>query len=192
MEPLQTLYNLLGINRKIENDLERYLYLKDFWGMEQSLIGKCEGVSQSYVSKMLIKARETVSRETLAKLEDDLYTPEEVQYIQYLPREVLPDIPAIAFINNILKVYPQHGFFSYLDTALNSRIVGLAWLGVQNKHICKLFNKNQPTVSMIVKRSLEKMPAIIRPARYEHVDEYRLLPKPKKYNNFTLAGGQEL
>lgn len=190
MSTLKTLYNLLQINLKIEDTHIRLLYLKDVWGMEQTLIGECEGVSQSYVSKELIKAREYVSRETVLEQTKDLFSPEEIQYIHFLPREILPDVAAIAFINNILGVYPIHGFFDYIDTATNARIAGLAWLGVQNKHICKLFKKNQPTVSMVVKRSVDRVPSITRPSRYEPVKEYKLSHVPQETKKFLLAGGQ--
>jgi hypothetical protein len=160
--------------------------------LEQSTIAELEDVSQSLVSKKLQEARKNVPRETLAFETSELWSDNEIKYIHMLPREILPDMVAIAFINNILGVYPVHGFFSYLDTSPNARIVALSWLGVQNKRLMEIFNKNQSTISMIVKRSTNKIINIQRVARYESVENYKLEnePKPVLTKKFLLAGGQ--
>jgi hypothetical protein len=190
METIKTLYNLLQINHKIEDVPIRYLYLKDVWGLEQTLIGELEGMSQSYVSKVIMNARKNIPRETYESAISDLFSPEEIQYIHMLPREILPDIPAIAFINNLLGVYPIHPFFDYIETTINARIAGLAWLGVMNKRIVEIFDKNQPTVSMIVKRQTDRIIKMERPNRYDKVTHYRLHEHIKPYTKFIKAGGQ--
>lgn len=189
MEIMQTLYNLLQVNLKIEDQHTRYLYLKDVWGLEQIVIGQLEGVSQSQVSKVLLVARKEISFDELWERTNILWTGDEIKYIQMLPREILPDIPAIAFINNILGIYPNHGFFDYLDTAINARIVGAAWLGVMNKRLIEIFGKNQSTISMLVKRSIDRIPDIKRAARYEQVTEYRFKPQVRPQKPFTVTGG---
>lgn len=192
MKTLATLYNLLQVNRKIEDVNVRLLYLKDVWGLEQTVIGELEGVSQSYVSKVIIAARKKVSRETLEDI-SLVWTPDEIKYIHMLPRDILPDIPAIAFINNILGVNPIHGFFDYMNTNTNARIAGLAWLGVMNKRLMQLFGKNQSTISMVSKRMTEGIMKVQRINRYDHVDVYKLTYKPRasNTNKFIKAGGQE-
>lgn len=191
MSTLKTLYNLLQVNRKITDTGMRLLYLKDVWGLEQAVIGELEDVSQSYVSKEIIKTRKIVSRETLELETNELWSPEEIQYIHFLPREILPDIAAIAFINDILGYHPIHPFFDYMDTGANARIAALAWLGVMNKRLVEMFKKNQPTVSMIVKRSIGRVSTIERPTRYLPVSEYRFYNKDNiKSTKFLLAGGQ--
>jgi hypothetical protein len=188
MEKLQTLYNLLQVNLKIENTHVRLLYLKDVWGMEQSLIGECEGYSQSYVSKEIIKARKNVTRETMIQETEQLWSAEEIQYLQFLPREVIEDIPVLAFIENILGVVPLHPFFQYIDTSEQVRIAALSSLGIQHKRLQTLFHKNQSTISMVVKRSQERALAIERPHRYEKTATYVFAMQESPFT-FKKAGG---
>lgn len=192
MKTIETLYNLLQVNRKIEDHYIRYMYLKDVWGLEQIVIGKLEGVSQSQVSKEILVARKNISPSNFKLVTKDLWSPEEIHYIHMLPREILPDIVAIAFINNILGVHPVHGFFDYMDTTVNARIAALAWLGVMNKRLVELFHKNQPTISMIVKRNMDRIITIQRVARYEQANDYKLKEsslEPYSITKFDLAGG---
>ena len=157
--------------------------------MEQTLIGECEGVSQSYVSKELIKAKERYTREQVIEQTLDIWTAQEIQYIHFLPREIISDIQVLAFIENILGIFPIHPFFSILSTPTNLRIAALASLGIQNKRLMVLFNKNQPTISMTVKRSRERAMNTIRQTRYQDQDkEYRFKSVNKPFN-FMKAGG---
>jgi hypothetical protein len=189
MHPLQMFYNLLQINRKIENVHIRLMYLKDIWGMEQKLIGACEGISQSYVSKELIYARKTVPRETFLEQTSNIWTSEEIQFLQFLPREVVTDIQVLAFIEDILHVYPNHSFYQHYEAPINLRIAALASLGIQHKRVGEIFNKNQPTISMNVKRHMEKALETERPNRYEKSPTYTLMQQPFQ-SKFTKAGGQ--
>ena len=191
LETLKTLYNLLQVNNKIENHRIRFLYLKDVWGMEQSLIAELEGVSQSYVSRELIEVRKTVSRETFEELTKDLYTPEEIEYIQRLPREIIKDMPVLAFIEDILGVHPTHPFFTIFDTSVGIRMAALSSLGIQNKCLMKLFGKNQSTTSMTVKRYAKRALELERLNRYEQVERYVFQYQKSVYGNFRKAGGIE-
>jgi hypothetical protein len=188
METMKTLYNLLNINTKIESLHIRLLYLKDVWGLEQTLIGELEGVSQSYVSRELIEARKIVSRETFIMETERLFTSEEIQFIQYLPREILSDMQCLAFIQDVIGVKPLHPFFTNYETSANLRIAALASLGIQNKRLVEIFNKNQPTVSMVVKRGLDRATTMERSNRYDKEMNYKFAVQKTEFI-FRKAGG---
>jgi predicted DNA-binding protein (UPF0251 family) len=190
MQTTRTLYNLLNLSSKIENLHIRLMYLKDVWGLEQTFIGELEGVSQSYVSRELIEARKKVSRETFIQATEMLFTGDEIKFIQYLPREILSDMQCLAFIQDILGINPLHPFFMNYTTSENVRIAALASMGIQNKRLMEIFNKNQPTVSMIVKRSMERAIAMERTNRYDVELNYRF-EAPKLKFTFRKAGGIE-
>jgi hypothetical protein len=188
MQTLQTIYNILQVNRKIENFHIRIMYLKDVWGMEQSLIAECEGISQSYVSKELMRGYEIVPRETFLAETNDIWTVQEIEFLHRLPREVIKDIPVLAFIEDILKVHPNHPFFVHVDTPTNLRIAALISLGIQNKRLMVLFDKSQPSISMYGKRYTQRILEMERTNRYDQIGKYTLsqVAYPKK---FTKAGG---
>jgi hypothetical protein len=191
METVKTLYNLLQMNNKIPNHLTRFMYLKDVWGLEQTAIAKMEGVSQSFISRELINARKTVSRETFEKETKDIYEPEEILYIQNLPREIINDMQVLAFIENILGVKPIHPFFNILSTSEGVRMAALSSLGIQNKRLMELFKRNQTAVSMNVKRHMERAMNLERPNRYETVQRYVFSYQAPLYEPFKKAGGIE-
>jgi hypothetical protein len=188
METVKTLYNLLQINIKIENTHIRFMYLKDVWGLEQSLIGELEGVSQSYVSKVIIEGRKTVSRETFIHATERLFTGEEIKFIQYLPRVILSDMQCLAFIQDILGIKPLHPFFINYTTSENIRIAALATLGIQNKRLMEIFKKNQPTISMVVKRNGDRVLGMDRSNRYDVELDYRFEVQKTEFT-FKKAGG---
>ena len=99
------------------------------------------------------------------------------------------DIPVLAFIENILGVYPAHTFFQFTNISESLRIAALASLGIQNKRLVVLFNKNQPTVSMTVKRHSERAGTMQIAQRYDKQPTYTLVQKPFQ-SKFTKAGGQ--
>jgi hypothetical protein len=188
-DTIVTLYNLLGINQKIPKLKTRLMYLKEVWGLDQIAIGEMEGISQSYVSQLILKGKETISNEKYIAATDIQWSAEEIQYLQMLPREIISDIGVIAFINDILGVDVIHPFFQHYDYAINWRIAALGSMGIQNKKLVQIFKKSQPAVSMIIKRSHVKANSIQRENRYHKSGDYRLSPQPYK-RKFILAGGQ--
>lgn len=188
METIKTLYNLLNIKRKIQHNATRITYLKDVWGLEQNTIAELEKCSQSQVSKLILFVRKSVPRETFLKAIDIRWTVDEIKFIQFLPREIISDVEVVAFVNNILGLEVHHPLFDHYEYAVNLRIAALAKLGIQNKHLVQIFNKSQPTVSMIVKRFADRS-SVERPNRYDSTAPYTISPQKRK-TNFILAGGQ--
>lgn len=155
------LCNLLGINRKIQDQITRVKYLREVWGLDQNTLAECEGLSQSSISKILQEGR-------FIQLDFVLdFEPSEIETLQRLPREIIPDIPLIAFVNNVLKLNPHHTFYMGFGENVNWRIAGLSSLGIQNKHLEKLFGKKQATISMIIKRNIDKVLKTERMQRYD-------------------------
>lgn len=188
MEPIQTLYNLLGINLKIPDENVRLLYLKDVWGLEQTVIGELEDKSQSYISKTLVSARKSIPQQVFDIQTENLFSAAEIEYLQFLPRSIVMDLPILSFIKDVLQVEPIHPFFIFYDDAVNVRIAALSSLGIQHKCLQKLFGKSQPTISMIVKRNRNKAITFERANRYEKQSDYKL--KPKKYvSPYLMSGG---
>jgi predicted XRE-type DNA-binding protein len=62
---IKTLYTLLGISNKIEDQETRLLYLKDVWGLDQVTIAELENLTQPNVSRYMKKARETKAAKDL-------------------------------------------------------------------------------------------------------------------------------
>lgn len=194
MNTITTLAHLLRINHKLPTENLRFTYLKEVWGLEQKVIAEMEGCSQQLVSKVLVRARKQITEVELFNLSQLEFTPDEIKYIQMLPREILKDVECIAFINNILGIDVVHPFFMHFDYNDNLRIAALASLGVQNKRLMTLFNKSQPSVSMNVKRFMERATTLERNVRYDNYPNYVLSPIRRKnplYSQlFIKAGGQ--
>ena len=186
---VQTLYNLLSIQSKIQNEPLRLLYLKDVWGLEQAAIGECEGRSQSYISKELIKARQSIPHQDFLNASEIQWTADELKYIQFLPREIITDVQVIAFINDVLGVEILHPFYMHFNHAIDIRIAALYSLGIQNKRLVQIYNRKQSSVSMIVKRSTEKALTLERNNRYDSTADFVISQQRKHQNKFTLAGG---
>jgi hypothetical protein len=190
---MKTLYTLLNISGKIEDQGTRLLYLKDVWGLDQFTIGELENLSQPNVSKMSKKARQTKSVQNM--ILD--FTEKELKYIQSLPRSIITDIQLIAFYTHILKLRINHPFFIDLKDRSFS-ICALHSLGIMNKRIESIFGMSQANVSMIIKRHGDRAAKIERELRFDTdstvykiekiIPENQLLPVE---NKFTLAGGQE-
>ena len=54
-DTIVSLYNLLGINQKIQERYLRLLYLKESWGLPQKVIAQCEGIAQPSISRVQIR-----------------------------------------------------------------------------------------------------------------------------------------
>jgi hypothetical protein len=192
LKKIITLYNLLGINQKIQDQHKRIKYLKNVWGLDQITIGECEGLTQPSVSRLLTEANILVPDSNINELKQtSLFQPHEIRWLQSLPREVLSDIQLIAFVENILEIYPLHSFYTNFESGISLRIAALSSLGVQNKCLQAMFNKSQPTISMTAKRNMERMLKMERYNRYEFPGELTFkqigVNAPQK---FYLAGGQ--
>jgi transcriptional regulator len=189
MSTIKTLSNLLQINNRIKDQQLRMLYLKECWGLSQEVIADMEDCSQQWVSSQIIKGRmnpQQVIEDTL----DLQFSIDEIRYIQFLPREIIKDIEVIAFVNNILGLEVYHPFYQHYDHVANMRIAALAGLGVQNKHLERMFKKTQSGVSMIVKRMTPKL-NIERGNRYDSTAPFQIGVQKRK-TNFLLAGGQSV
>lgn len=190
MKTIKSLYNLLGINHKIPYVPVRIQYLHEVWGLTQETIADMEGISQSLVSTQLAKARGTVSSESYTKQTDLAFTVDEIRFIQFLPREIIKDSEVVAFVNNILGLEVYHPFYEFYTHAINLRIGALANMGVMNKHLVKIFNKSQTSISMTAKRYKDK-PEVDRESRYDSTAAFQLAVQKRK-SNFLLAGGQSV
>lgn len=192
---IKTLYTLLGIKSKIEDQHTRLLYLKDVWGLDQGTIADLEFLTQPNVSRYIKKARETKSAKDM--ILD--FTAEELKFVQSLPREIITDMQLIAFYTHILKLRISHPFFANLsDDSL--KISALASLGIMNKKLEELFGKSQAAVSMIIKRTTERSANVQRSMRFDTESTVyeieKIIPNNKIIpvqvtKKFTLAGGQE-
>jgi predicted transcriptional regulator len=191
---IKTLYTLLGISNKIEDQEIRLLYLKDVWGLDQSTIAELEYLTQPNVSRYMKKARETKAAKDL--ILD--FTAEELKFVQSLPRDIITDVQLISFYTHILKLRIGHPFFMDLsDESL--KISALASLGIMNKHLETMFGKSQAAVSMIIKRTSDRAAKVQRSMRFDTtsvvykiekiIPENKLLPVDTS-KKFTLAGGQ--
>jgi predicted transcriptional regulator len=189
---IKTLYTLLGISNKIEDQSLRLLYLKDVWGLDQGTIAELEYLTQPNVSRYMKKARETKAAKDL--ILD--FTEQELKFVQSLPRDIITDVQLIAFYTHILKLKISHPFFMDLsDESL--KISALASLGIMNKHLENMFGKSQAAVSMIIKRTSDRSAKVQRSMRFDTnstvykiekiIPENKLLPITTK---FILAGGQ--
>lgn len=161
------IYNILGINRKIPYQPLRIKYLRDVWGLEQTIIGECEDMSQSSVSKMLLEMKFIPKKDIDEVIELTEFAPDEIETLQRLPREMIKDVPLIAFVNNILVLNPHHSFYTGFAANMNIRIAALSSIGIQNKLLEKMFHKTQPSISMIIKRNTAQALNVERYQRYE-------------------------
>lgn len=192
MKAIHTIYNLLAINSKIKDQHLRYKYLKDVWGIDQNTIGEIEGVGQSTVSRILNEAKIIVAPSKMREIRAIQFEPHEIKSIQLLPRAIIKDAQVIAFIENILNIYPIHSFYGTFENDTSIRIAALSSLGIQNKKLVELFDRSQPAVSMIVKRNKTKAERIERFNRFDATTN--LVFKKVGVNTqskITLAGGQE-
>lgn len=188
MNTIATLYQLLNIQQKITNQDLRLLYLKDVWGLPQKPIAECEQISQAAVSYMLREARIKISPKDLTNASAIQFTPDEIVRIQSLPRDVIKDTSLVAFVNNILNLEVLHPFYSAFAKNDQIRIAALSLLGIQNKHLEKVFKKKQSTVSMIIKRFKNKAEAIERSTRYDFSMTIQVMPKHQnRSHNFIIA-----
>lgn len=188
MNTIATLYHLLNVRQKIADRDLRLLYLKDAWGLPQTIIAECEQTSQAAVSNMLREARMKINPKDLTNASAIQFTPDEIAHIQSLPRDVIKDAPLIAFVNNILNLEVMHPFYSAFAKNDQIRIAALSLLGIQNKHLEKVFKKKQSTVSMIIKRYKDKAEAIERSTRYDFSTTMQVMPKHQnRSHNFIIA-----
>lgn len=190
MSTMKNLCNLLGINQKINDQRTRMLYLNEVWGLSQDLIADIEDCSQSFVSQQLFRAREMMSHKTFLKRTDIIWTVDEIRYIQFLPRDIIKDVEVIAFVNNILGLEIHHPFYMHYNTPVTVRIAALYNMGIQNKHLQKVFGRKQTAVSNAAKRYKSKV-SIDRPNRYDSTVTFSM-GLQKSNNNFLLAGGTDV
>lgn len=180
MNTWQTLHMLLGLRHKITDQGLRMMYMKDVWGMEQADIGLCENMSQSNVSRELKAARlRHGKRDDLKMIQFD---GEEIKMIQALPREVLTDTQCIAFVHDVLGIYPIHPFYDLFNHNTQFRIVALYQLGMSGKKLSEIFGKAQSTISMMVKRHEERTPKLERGMRNDNLDKPLKL-RPERYQD---------
>lgn len=185
MKPIVTLYNILGINRSIEDKHLRLLYLKEVWGLPQHLISECEGIGQPTVSQTLKEAYFKHGSGDITELKEITYTEEEIKSIQLLPRTIIKDLQVMSFVNNILGIEVDHPFYEKLNTTL--RIVALNSLGVQQKHIAKIFNRTQSSISMTIHRTNENV--LDREFYYRDKLMHTFKFKPKKQQTTLIQAG---
>lgn len=196
MNKLTTLYHLMNIKAKIPNDPIRYLYLRNVWGMEQTAIAECEGKSQASISLALKQATASVPNQSFKDNTANLFTAEELKNIQSLPREIIGDVQLIAFVNDILGLDVIHPFFQFYTYKSQTRIAALSTMGVRQARLMEVFNKNQSTISLIIKRLKDSIEKYEHESRYDSTAEYKLAVKSVKetivvaQNKFIPAGGQ--
>jgi hypothetical protein len=191
LNTLETLYHLMNIKAKIPNEPIRYLYLRNVWGMEQAMIGLCEGKSQGYVSTALKQANATVPDQSFKDNTANLFTAEEIKNIQFLPRDIIGDVQFIAFVNDILQLEIIHPFFQFYTYKTNTRITALSNMGVRQIRLQEIFKKSQSSISMLVKRLKDSVDKYEQESRYDNTAEYRLVVKSIVVpNKFIPAGGQ--
>lgn len=189
MNQIATMYNLLGIRQKLQDQKLRILYLRDVWGLSQALIGECEGIkSQSNTSRLIKEAQMYYGTTDIKNTAAIQFQPEEIKYIQMLPRTIINDTQIIAFVNNILGINVVHPFYSVFNHNANVRIAALSDLGIRNKQLQIIFKKTQPSISMIIKRNIQRSREIERVSRYDQTALFRIEPQVYK-QSFIMAGG---
>jgi hypothetical protein len=124
-------------------------------------------MSQSYVSRVIQQGKIKYGVTDLRTATGLYFSAEEIQYLQSLPREIIKDMELIAFVVDILGIRPLHPFYQLFESSPNVRIAALSNLGVQNKHLEQIFKKNQPTISMVIKRGAERAAKIEKLNRYD-------------------------
>lgn len=185
---IKTLYNLLGINNRLPMESHRLLYLKDKWGLDQKIIGEMEGKSQAYISIALRKARENVNIGEYEQATNFKWESYELKQVQFLPRDMLSDPQAMAFIVDLLGVQVSHPFFNFYTHNPNTRMIALYSMGIQQKKLVEIYKKNQSTIAMQVKRGSDKVSSIEFTGRYDNTAPYIIVEK-KEPNKFIQAGG---
>lgn len=189
METIVTIYNQLGINRKIDDRLLRMLYLKEIWGLPQTLIAACEGdsIDQPAVSRFLKDARLKYGAGDITNLQAIEFDVDEIKSIQLLPRELLTDVQCVAFVQHILGLDVMHHMFGFNGWKETTKIAALSALGIQQNHLSRIFNKSTAAISITVARKKEKE-LINNRFRYDINQSYALAKKKTK-TAFTKAGG---
>jgi hypothetical protein len=187
LHPIMTLYDMLSIRKKIPQKELRFLYLKHVWGLPQTLIGACEGISQARVSYVLKEAKILYGAINVAEHASVVFTPKEIESIQKLPVDVLTDIQLLAFVNNVLDLVVNHLFYNVTNANVNSRASALGSLGIQKQHIAKLFNRTPSSISnlMIRRGDSAKGLKIADPMRYDI--SVPLAIAPQTYTVFNNA-----
>lgn len=183
-----SLYNLLGISQRLQDESFRLLYLKDNWGLDQKTIAHVEGRSQPYISGALRKARNNVNVENFQKSTDFKFEAHEIKQVQFLPRDMITDTQVMAFIVDLLGVQVSHPFYNYYSHNPTTRMIALSSLGIQQKKLAQIYKKSQNNISMQVKKGLDKVLAIEYVGRYDDTAPFMLIEK-KEPNKFIPAGG---
>jgi hypothetical protein len=196
MNRLETLYHAMDIRNKIPIDDIRYLYLRDIWGMEQTAIAKCEYRSQGFISTALKQARGRIPEQSFKDNINNLFSVDEIKKLQFMPRIIIGDVQVMSFIMDVLGLEIAHPFFQFYVYQTNTRITALAKMGVRQVRLQEIFNKNQSTISMTIKRLQDSVEKYESSSRYDSTADYKLLPKTTKQaivvsqNKFIPAGGQ--
>lgn len=191
LNPVQTLYTILGIRQKIQDQKYRIFYLRHVWGLEQKDIGACEGLSQSKISNIL---REPLGDTDIRNLVMVAYNVDEIKYLHKLPRTVISDAQLVAFVNNILGLNILHPFYSAFQYSDNMRIMALSGLGIRQRQLMKIFDKSQPAISQIIRRGGDKYTNVVIPLR-DDVDSSVFaieFEPPHQSLKFIVSGGNSL
>lgn len=143
------------------------MYLKDVWGIPQTFIAEFERINQSQISRIYNAAKIKYGKTNIRETAGVHFSEEEIYYLMQLPREIIADMELVAFVLHVLGLRPRHPFFDVHESN-STQIAALASLGVQNKHLVDIFNKTQPTISMAVKRNLERVKRIERVTRFDY------------------------
>jgi hypothetical protein len=138
-------------------------------------------MSQSKISMLL-----SITGETNSPLPAPHFDHVDLRALHELPREVLPDITLIAFVQDVLKLDSWHVFYQWYGTP-SQRMAALHHLGMKNLRIAQIFGKTSGTVSMAVKRFYTKTINLERPKRYESFEHLTI--KEQAYETKQTKGG---
>lgn len=181
---------MLGMNHKLPDKHVRVLYLKEVWGIPQALIGECEELKQSSISRIIKEAKIKCNIQDIRLLSLQDFDSDDIKKLQSLPREILTDIQLISFVQNILGMNVLHPFYEYFYGGHKIRITALAALGIQQVHLEKLFNKSQSTISTMVKNTNEKDIKQERDMRYNITESLKIVPRENP-NPFIVVSGSQ-
>jgi hypothetical protein len=179
MNTIVLMYHTLNIRTKIEDDGMRLMYLKDVWGLPQSHIAFCEGLSQSRVSRNLLAARKKfgvidVKAETAVQ-----FTPKEIMELQKLPREELSDVQLVSFVHHILDLEVNHLLYKMMNHNVRYRAPSLCALGIQQKHVAALFKQTPSSISIMMKRRGERATGDVLDSSFRFDTKHELEITPK-------------
>jgi hypothetical protein len=150
------MYYTLGIPIKIPERGLRLIYLKDVWGLPQSLVGECEGLSQTRVSIRLKEAREKYKGVDIKAEIDIKFTPKEIKALQDYPNDVLTDVQLVSFVEHVLEIEVNHLFYQMMNQNKGFRMSALASLGMQQNHVSRIFKKIPSTISLLMAKRGER------------------------------------